>query len=161
MATRSPLVIASGQIEQLQAGDELLVATAVADVRTMTNGESSSAIVIGMAVYIFAAGSVKRAQANALSTADVLGLMRDTSVAAAGSGQIVVGGILVATTGQWDAVTGQTGGLTAGARYFLDPVTPGKITSTAPTTVGQVVICLGRALSLTDFEVDTDATILL
>jgi len=161
MATKKPLVISNGIVQQLQSGDTLEAAQATVNVQTFTNGESSAALVIGTPVYVSAAGTVKRAQANALSTADVIGLWRAISTAAAGSDQAVLDGVLVATTGQWDAVTGQSGGLTPGARYYLDPSTPGKLSTTAPTTTGQVVVGCGLAISTTEMEVDIETFVLL
>ena len=161
MATRTPLVLVNGQIQQLQVGDQIVVAAATYDARTATNGEASTALTAGMPVYTAAAGSVKRAQANAAATAGVSGIWLDASTAAAGNGNYAAGGVAVCTTVQWDAVTGQTGGLTAGALYFLDPATAGKLTTTAPTTVGQLVTCVGRALSATDLEFDVQLPILL
>lgn len=156
MATKQPLVITAGQIEQLQAGDNL----ASADLFQRTNN-NAGAIVIGQAVYVDGAGTVDLAQANAAGTKDVLGLVADTSIAAAVSGGIQTDGLLTATTGEWDTVTGQVGGLTAGSIYYLDPTTAGGLTATAPTTVGQFVCPVGRALSTTEMEITILITVLL
>ena len=162
MATKLPLVLSvGGDIQQLQSGDQIIVLTSQLDVRLVSNGEASVALVIGTPVYVFAAGSVKRAQANALATARVFGLWVDTSTAAAGNGNVGMNGLLVATTAQWDAVTGQTGGLTPGSAYFVDSATVGKLTATAPTTAGQVVSVIGIALSTTDMELNVQRPILL
>lgn len=155
MAVRIPLVVVAGQIEQLQAGDQILVAQATAEVRSLTNHEGVTTAVIGNAVYIDAASGFKLAKANALGTASVIGLVYDSAgIAASAAGLIAVAGIITATTGQWDAVTGQVGGLTAGSKYYLDPSTAGKLTVTAPTTVGQVVQAVGTALNTTDMEIN-------
>lgn len=161
MATRKALVIVNGQIQQIQSGDTLsgLVATGI--LLTQTNGESSIAIVIGMAVYNTAADSAKRAQANASGTTNVVGLWNDTSTAAAGSGNMIVDGVLTATTTQWDAVAGTSGGLIAGTRYYLSAATPGNLTSTAPSTTGQYVQEVGMAISTTELNVNVKSPILL
>ena len=156
MATKQPLVITNGQIEQLQAGDNL----ASADLFPRTNN-NAGAIVIGQAVYVDGAGTVDLAQANAAGTKDVLGLVADVSIANAASGNIQSDGLLTATTGQWDAVTGQVGGLTAGSLYYLDPSTPGALTATAPTAVGQFVCPVGRAMSTTEMEITILITVRL
>lgn len=156
MAVKKPLVITNGQIQQIQAGDSL----ASENIYNRTNN-NAGAIVIGQPVYVDGAGTVDLAQADALATANVLGLVADVSIAAAASGGIQTGGRLTATTGQWDAVTGQVGGLTPGAKYFLDPATAGMLTTTAPTTDGEVVAAVGEALSTTELEIDIDQTILL
>jgi hypothetical protein len=153
MALKSPLVLGTdGLVQQLQSGDTISVAASQYTSRSVTNGEASAAMVIGSPVYAFAADTVKLAKANAKSTAKLAGLGLDVTVAAAGVGNIITGGVLVATTTQWDAVAGTTGGLAFGTTYFLDPVTAGKITSTVPTTVGQCNVLIGTALSTTELE---------
>jgi hypothetical protein len=157
MAIRKPLVIVNGQIEQLQSGDS------IADQDTEFNlvNHEATAVVCGAPVYIDAAGGFKKAQANATSTADAIGLVAQTpNIANGASGAVCVQDILTLTTAQWDAVTGQTGGLTVG-KYYLDPATAGKMTPTAPTTVGQLVVELGRAMSTTDLKVEIQASVLL
>lgn len=162
MALKIPLVLGSdGLPQQLQSGDTVTAAASTYTSRAVTNGESSSAIVIGAPVYASAADTVKRAQANAKATSKLAGLGLDASVAAAATGNIITSGILIATTTQWDAVAGTTGGLTFGTYYFVDPANPGKITSTAPTTAGQCVTLVGMALSATELELDIQPPILL
>lgn len=163
MATRKPIVIGDDGLPQLlQAGDDIGIAsTTDLSIRSMVNGEASAALVIGTPVYVSAAGAVKRAQANAASTSGVVGLCNDVSIAAAASGYIATGGVFVATTAQWDAVTGQTGGLTFGALYFLETATPGMLTTTPATTAGQCNVLVGRALSTTELDLDPRDQILL
>lgn len=157
---KKPLCIYDGQIQQLQAGDTLDASAAEVDVIEMTNGEASS-IVIGAPVYVSAASTVMKAQADASGTVDVLGLVAETTIASAASGSIQTDGVLAATTAQWDAVTGGLGGLTAGAKYYLDPDTAGMLTTTAPTTVGDFVAPIGKALSTTEFEITIGSTVKL
>lgn len=161
MAIKIPLVITNGIIQQLQSGDTILSATSTASIRSFTNGEGAAAIVIGAPVYISANDTMKRAQANAVSTSKVIGLGYDISTAAAAAGNVAINGTLTATTGQWDAVAGTTGGLVFNTTYYLDPATVGKITGTAPTTVGQTVVSIGIASSTTELEIDIQAYILL
>jgi hypothetical protein len=130
-------------------------------IASMTNGGTSgstvvqvsngsvSPIVSGAPVYITGSGTVSAAQANSLGTSGVLGVT-NALIAPAGTGGVVVTGPLVLTTAQWDAVvTGESGGLTAGTLYFLDPAAAGKLTATAPSTPGQVVTLIGRAIAPT------------
>jgi len=158
MALRKPLVIANGQIEQLQSGDTLDIQ---AEAIQLTNDEAS-AVVIGAPVYSDANSGFKKAQANAAGTQGVIGLVAQApNIAAGASGAVCLDGILSATTAQWDAVTGDTGGLVFNAKYYLDPATAGKLTQTAPTTTGQYVREVGRALSTTELKVDIQPSILL
>jgi hypothetical protein len=118
----------------------------------MTNGNASN-IVIAQVVYTKANGDVDLARADAQATTEVLGFVSDTAIAPANSGSIMMDGILDATTGQWDNVTGGSGGLVAGTVYYLDPDSAGDITATAPTTVGDFVVRVGRALSSTEMDI--------
>lgn len=160
MAARKPLVIASGQVQQLQSGDTLDAPVSEVDLVAATNKEVG-AIVIGAPVYVSAAGQVKKAKADAAGTAKVLALAKDASTAADASGSFQTSGVLVATTTQWDAVAGTTGGLTAGAEYFLSEATAGVLTETAPTGVGELVVKVGLAISTTEMMIDPERPILL
>jgi hypothetical protein len=157
---KKPLVITNGQIQQLQSGDTLDASCAEVDVISLTNG-NASAIVIGTPVYSSGAGEVDKAQADAVATVEVLGLAQPVSTAASASGNIQTDGVLSATTAQWDAVAGTTGGLAAGTVYYLDPDTAGKITPTAPTTAGDFVVRIGKAISTTELEISISQPIKL
>lgn len=162
MGVKTPLVLGSdGLIQQLQAADSILTAGSTYTSRSVTNGEGAAAIVIGAPVYGSAADTVKKAKADAKATSKLVGLGLDASVAAGGTGNIVTSGILAATTAQWDAVAGTTGGLAFNTEYFLDPATAGKITATPPTTVGQCLVLVGIALSTTELELQIAQPILL
>ena len=126
----------------------------------MTNAESAAAIVIGAPVYAFAADQVKKGIATAKATAKLVGLGLDPTIAAAATGNIITSGILVATTAQWDAVAGTTGGLVFNTPYFLS-ATAGLLTAAPPVTVGQCVVLVGIALSTTELLVEIDPPILL
>ena len=152
MASRKALVMNAGRIERLQAGDTLNADIAEVDLIEMNNGNAGT-ISICQAVYVDGADSVDLAQADAAGTMDMLGLVKDATIVTSADGMVQTDGILAATTGQWDAVTGDTGGLTAGTVYYLDASTAGFITSTAPTTVSQYVVQLGRAISTTEMEI--------
>lgn len=160
MALRKPLVINAGQVEQIQAGDTLDAVVTEVDVVQLTNN-NASAIVIGAPVYCESAGQVDLAKADASATVQALGLVKDTSITSSASGNIQTDGVLAATTVQWDAVAGTTGGLTAGAVYYLSAATAGELTETAPTTGGQFVVRVGIALSTTEMEITFSPPILL
>lgn len=161
MSLRKPLVIGpDGLPQQLQAGDTLDAAQGGGDVQVMTNG-NAGAVVIGSPVYCSANGTFDKARANAGSTSKVIGLVKTSSVASTASGEVVISGVLTATTGQWDTITGGSGGLTKDTVYFLDAATAGKLTATAPTSVGQYIVPVGIALSTTELKVDCGLPILL
>ena len=76
-------------------------------------------------------------------------------------GGIATSNIVTGTTAQWDAVAGTTGGLTANTMYFLSPSTPGNLTATAPSTVGQYVCPVGIGISTTEMKINILTPILL
>jgi hypothetical protein len=126
----------------------------------LTN-DNAGTLVIGMAVYVKSDGDMDKAQADAAGTTELLGLVADTTILTTADGDVQADGFLEATTGQWDAVTGDVGGLTAGGIYYLDPDTAGLLTSTAPTTVGQYVVRVGQAISTTVMNIRIEQPILL
>lgn len=160
MALRKPLVINAGSIEQIQSGDTLDAVVTEIDVVSMTNNNVSP-IIIGAPVYCESASKIDLAKADATGTKDVFGLVKDVSIAASASGNIQTDGILVATTAQWDAVAGTTGGLAAGTIYYLSATTAGEVTATAPITGGQFVVRVGLALSATELEISISQPIKL
>lgn len=160
MPQAKPLVVINGEIQTLPTGYDLNVPLSGTINVSQTNDESGS-IVIGAPVYNDAADGVKKAKADASGTSKVIGLVATTSIATTVSGDIATSGVLSATTGQWDAVAGTTGGLTFGTEYFLSAATSGLITATAPTTAGQYVVSVGYALSTTELKVVISKRILL
>jgi hypothetical protein len=110
------------------------------------NGDSGT-LVPGTPVYVDSSGDMHAANASAAATASVFGLLlQSTATAVSGAVQFDCGVTL--TTSQWNAVTGGSGGLTAGSWYFLSTTT-GQITATAPSTTGQLVVTLGLAIGTT------------
>lgn len=156
MATQKPLVIISGQIQQLPAGDTLSAAASEVDVIALTAAATVAAL---CPVYSSAAGSFDKAAANAAGTRKVIGFAQ-TAINSAASGIIQTDGILVGTTAEWDAVAGTTGGLTANTEYFLS-ATAGLISSTAASASGNYVVKVGTAISTTELEISIQDSILL
>ena len=153
MAAQKPLVIIAGQIQQLPVGDTLAAAATEVDVIAKLNANAGT-IVIGTPVYPSSATQVDKAGAAAAGTRRVLGLMQSVSTASGVSGFVQTDGVLTASTAQWDAVAGTTGGLAAGTVYYLS-ATAGLLTATAPSTSGHYVCEVGMALSPTELEIDT------
>jgi hypothetical protein len=162
MAIRKPLVLVSGAIQALQSGDSIDAPQSGGDVVVLVNGEASPAV-IGAPVYINAADSFLKAKADAPSTSKARGLVAvSPSITNGVSGSVMVAGVLTATTAQWDAVVESgSGGLTFGTDYYLSPTTAGKLTATAPITVGQSVTRVGTALSTTELMIAIQPPILL
>jgi len=160
MTLRKPLVITDGQIEQIQSGDTLDATITDTNEINLTNNNAST-INIGQPVYAESDGNVDLAQANAQGTVEVIGLVADATIAASASGQIITDGVLEATTDQWDAVTGDTGGLTVGDVYYLSAASAGELTTTAPSSTGNFVKRVGTALSTTQMELEFGQTVKL
>lgn len=116
---------------------------------TLTNNEAGTSAA-GSTVYTDATGTFRKANGNAAGTSLPIGIL-PADIGAASAGLVTTSGEVSLTTAQWDAVTGQTGGLSPGAVYFLDVTTAGKITSTVPATGYLVVV--GQALSTTKMVV--------
>jgi len=155
MALRKPLVVVDGQVQQLQSGDTLDAATSGKDLTQLTNG-NTNAITIGQVVYISGNDTVDLAKANASATSKAVGLVADSSIANDSSGNIQMQGVISNT--DWTTVVGSTT-LTAGATYYLDNATAGKMTTTAPTS--GYVVEIGTALSGTDFNIEIKSPIKL
>jgi hypothetical protein len=143
----------SGRLRDLQAGETLDVPTSQTNVSALTNGETG-AITVGTVVYISAADTVEKAMADASATAAVFGVVYAPSITAGASGSIATDGPVTATTAQWDALTGDTGGLVAGANYYLSEATAGGLTKTAPSASGEFVTRVGKAVSTTVLELN-------
>lgn len=99
------------------------------------------------------------ARSSATSRSPVLGLVQraaDPTLEAT----IIGAGPLRLTTAEWDAITGQVGGLSTNAAYWLD-ATAGKLTTVAPTADGLSVVLVGHAISPAEMLISIAAPILL
>lgn len=103
------------------------------DSLTMTAGETLAA---GDFVYISAADTVMKADANAVGKAAV---------------GFVLAGITSAATGTvyFEGTNTQLSGLTPGARYYLSATTPGGIATAIPSGAADIVQSVGVAHSTT------------
>lgn len=148
MALRKPLVLNSGQIQQLQAGDTLDATMAENEGQVYTNADAGNHV-IGDVVYLFSADNVKKAQANAAGTTRAIAIATAT--------------IVNATTGvyQTSGTLAGLAGLTAGAVYYLSAATAALLTATPPSVAGQYVVEIGVATSTTELLINIKAPVLL
>lgn len=151
-----PLILNGAQVERAAAGDTVLSP----DHSLVTNNTGATLPKLTPVYKTAVANEVAKAQANAVGTSKVMGLLVE-ALADAASGYALTDGRIVGTTAEWDAITGGTGGLTAGADYYLDPSTAGRLTTVAPSTDGQVLAPVGKAASTTDFDITVGTTIKL
>lgn len=137
------------------SGDVLTVAGGVPSWAAPASGDTvektaTGAITKAAPVYLRSDGTVSEAQANSTTTFRPYGLAAE-AIGNGANGDIYhkPGTRVAMTTGEWDAVTGASGGLTAGSRYFLDAATAGQLTTTCPSSSGQQVVEIGVAESTT------------
>ena len=119
--------------------------------------QADAAMSAGQVLYIVTDGHGALARANAAVTAGAVGLV----FADVGIGEtacyITEGHITLA---DWTAVIGAVS-LIPGSNYFLSTSAAGKITATAPTTLGEYVVRIGRATSATTLDVEIELPIRL
>ena len=132
--------------------DPALGATASDDTFVATLRGSAQA---GAAVAADIAGSgsndhVVLARADFGATAFVVGLCVDDPISQ--DAIIEDEGVVRLAGAQWDAVTGETGGLTIDERYYLSSTIAGHLTGIPPVAPGTFQTLVGIALSTTDLE---------
>lgn len=124
------------------------------------NATAGAGVAAGTPCYQ-AAGSADNvatpARANTNATSSVAGLAVN-GFAEGDPCRIQYAGPLTLTEDQWDAATGDTGGLTRGSVYYLSADAAGKLTSTAPVPTNNVTQ-VGIALSSTTLLIQLSATI--
>jgi hypothetical protein len=136
---------------RVTAGSAAVAASA--PLQQLTNAQGSS-LTICQVVYTDAAGA-KLARSDSNTTRRAIGIVFDSSIANTGTGAFATSGSMAATTAQWDAVAGTSGGLAPNTTYWLSGTTAGAITSTAPTTGW--VQPIGVAASATVLRLDVSA----
>ncbi len=141
----------SGTVRQIANTDDvaaLASTTASAAPTVVTNNETQN-ITLGQPVCGAVDLSVILADAGVAGKQNVIGLISTISIdGSGGTGNMLSTGLITGTTVQWDAVTGQIGGLTPFATYFLD-VGGGRITATPPFDTGLYICAIGQAISST------------
>jgi hypothetical protein len=112
---------------------------------------TDDATLVGSPVRQKAGGTVGLAAATSRGVARVVGLCLEAK-AIGFAVRVVLRGVVERT--DWTAVAG-TATLTPGLPYWLD-TTAGKITTVAPTSSTDIVARIGRAISTTKLDVQTE-----
>jgi len=108
--------------------------------------EAGEVLTIYIPVYLDG-GTVKKARANSENSSKVAGLTTRASAQGETSTYLYEG---VITNSDWSAILeGSSTTLTEGSLYYLSATNAGRLTSSAPTTVGQFVVQVGYAQSAT------------
>lgn len=111
---------------------------------------TDSNLAVGEVVYASGDGTLDLAIATGLATSRVVGI----AIEAASAGATVI----IQTTG---VVENPGWSLTPNTVYYLDESTPGALTATAPTSVGETVVPVGIAVSATELRLLSQPPILL
>jgi len=122
--------------------------------------ETDDPLVPGSPVYAKNTGRFGLAQGDSFPQARFAGFSTETTAPTVAA-TVVTGGPLELTAAQWDAITGQIGGLTPGAPYFLSTTTAGAITTSPPSGTGVFSAKVGKAVTSTTLDVDPRNPILL
>jgi hypothetical protein len=132
------------------------------DYAVVTNAESFP-LYRCQAVYAASAGIVRLGIANLLDAKNIIGLVADDVIAAGASGKVITGGVLTASTTQWNVVTSMLVGLVTNSRYYLG-LAPGRISPAALDASGSESrwsVQLGYAISPTELKVEVQPSIRL
>ena len=111
----------------------------------------------GQVVYVSGDGTVDLAQADAVGTSTAIGIAL-TTTSATEQGQYRAEGQVEVSN--WTAITG-TALLTPGSIYFLSTTVAGGLTTTAPSTAGETIVRVGRALTTTRLDIEIAQPVLL
>lgn len=113
--------------------------------------ETDDSLVPGSPVYVKNNAHFGLAQGDAFPQSRFAGFSR-TTTAPTFAAEVISGGPLELTTAEWDAITGQVGGLTPGIPYFLSTAVAGRITTVPPSSLFSVKV--GKAVTPTTLDVD-------
>ena len=119
------------------------------------------AITAGMALRwnVFEGGILRSEGTTSIGLATCAGLALGAD--AHGKVSYQFGGVADFAAAIWDAVTGQSGGLTVGATYWVRDATLGFLTATRPTTGGHFATQVGFAISATQLQLQLSSPITL
>jgi hypothetical protein len=95
-------------------------------------------------------GEVRRAHADNVANVYCVGLVQSNS-AIEKPVHVQYAGVLDLPTAEWDAITGDLGGLDSNKPYYLGAAMPGKLTKVKPSSEGTFALKVGVALTTTSF----------
>lgn len=105
---------------------------------------------VGMVLYVPSSGHVDLARANSTATSWAVGLV--SRAASSGNiGEYQTGGEI--TLSDWTSIIGSTN-LSPGAYYYLSATTAGLLTTNAPSSPGQQVVAVARALTTETINIE-------
>lgn len=116
-----------------------------------------STMVVGQPIYVSGNNTVDLAKADNVTTAEAVGLVL-TGATAGDDGEWIAEGSVVKL--DWTAITGSAA-LTPGSTYYLSEITAGMLSASAPTTRGNYVVRVGKALSTTKIDIEIAVDLLL
>jgi hypothetical protein len=137
-------------IHRLRQRIDQLVTTTLGGAGLTQEGTATAALAVGEVVYADGAGSFDLAQADAMATSKWVGVVTTAA--------LITATATIQTSG---VVTNAGWALTTDNIYYLDPAVAGGITATGPTTVGQIVVPVGIAVSATELRLLSTPPILL
>lgn len=165
VAIGPPASVIDGTLRVMLApvGNDTLTPAPLADVGSWiinsvlrASAEAAEVIARGQPVMVDFLGKARLARADNIATSFVLGLAAEST----GIGFSCPISRSAVTMSDWTAVVGSAS-LVPGARYFLHPTIAGRLTTTPPVSVGQVVAFVGQALSASAFVFDSSDPIIL
>jgi predicted RecA/RadA family phage recombinase len=149
MAIKYPIVLNNGELEQLQAGDELPGGTlAISRINPYGGPIAICSVLSCNATHL--------AICERTDATEFTGLATET-IAAGDPGDIQVSGIVEAGVAEWQNIITGGASLTPGAYYYAD--TWGKMSTLVPATVGDRIKLLGIALSTTEFLLTPEVSV--
>jgi hypothetical protein len=128
-------------------GDQDLTSVAAISITKTLTATAANTYAAGEVGYIVSAGTVTKADADAVATASGLMVMATTAIAGGASGVFMIVGEVTATAH----------GFTVGSPLFLS-ATAGALTTTAPSTAGQIVRVAGYATDANTIYFRGDST---
>lgn len=144
MPPRRPLVLINGVQFRLADTDTLEAASLAMAIELVNQSPNSQPICTPV---LMSSTGFQPARANALATAEAIGLLRSPTTAPNVSGVIITSGLMAATPAQWQAVTSNPAGLAPGVVYYLSSNGAGRLTPTALDNSGEFLVRMGRAVT--------------